>query len=70
MTDGYKGEGETPSTTIATVTWVSGTHCGIAYGGNIFEAEDVYGLGVTVANTVLADYLPSSRQWAVVAILT
>ena len=62
-------EGETPSTTIAIVTLVDGTTIGIAREGVVFEGVDIYSLGVAVGDTVLADYLSSSGQWIIVAIV-
>jgi hypothetical protein len=62
----------TPTTTGATVIYIDAGDpkiCGIAYGGLIFEAYDIYTLGAAVGQQVLADYLPSARQWCVVAIV-
>jgi hypothetical protein len=64
---------KTPTTTMGTVTYVDVTDaqiCGLTWGGQVFEAWDTYGLGVAVGDQVLADYLPSARQWCVVAIVT
>ena len=62
--------GETPSTTMGVVTLVDAGTIGIAREGVVFEAVDIYSLGVAVGDTVLADYLPSSGQWIIVAIVT
>lgn len=64
------GEQNTPTTTMGAVVSVNGAVCGIAYGGQIFEATDPQGLVPSVGVTVLADYLPSARQWVIVAIVT
>ena len=67
----YLGEGETPSTTIATITYAAaaGGNYGVAYGGQIYEAVDPLELEPAVADTVLIDYLPSAGQWVIVAIV-
>ena len=60
-----------PTTSIiGVIVSVSGIIYGIAYQGQIFEATDNTGVGPAVGNVVLADYLPSSGQWIVVAIIT
>jgi len=61
-----------PTTTIFGVIVSSdpGGILGIANEGEIFEAADLLGLAPVVGDTVLADYLPSSGQWIVVAIVT
>lgn len=60
-----------PTTTIFGVIVSAGPGgiLGIANEGEIFEAADLLGLTPVVGDTVLADYLPSSGQWIVVAIV-
>ena len=59
----------TPTTTFGVVVSVAGTVCGIAYQGEIFEAADTMDVGPAVGDTVLADYLPATMQWIIVAIV-
>lgn len=65
MTD----QGRTPTTTLGVVVSVNDKVIGITYLGQIFEAYDGQGLAPSVGDTVLADYLESSRQWIIQAVL-
>lgn len=58
-----------PSTLLAQVTWADAGNAiyGIAYSGQIFEAVDPNGTQPAVGDMVLADYLPSSGQWVIIA---
>lgn len=61
-----------PTTTIGVITSVDAINgvYGLAYGGRIFEAADPSAVAPVVGDHVLADYLPSSSQWILVAIIT
>ena len=61
---------KTPSSIIAIVTEnpAAGSY-GLAWGGMVFEASDPSSQAPAVGALVLADYLPSSRQWIIVATL-
>lgn len=61
---------KTPSSIIATITDnpAAGSY-GLTWGGTVFEASDPSGIAPAVGALVLADYLPSSRQWIIVATL-
>jgi hypothetical protein len=61
---------KTPTSIIATITAnpAAGSY-GLTWGGTVFEASDPSGIAPAVGALVLADYLPSSRQWIIVATL-
>ena len=66
-------EGETPTTTLGTITYAptapNTEPYGLAREGAIFEAADPNDITPVVGDLVLADYLPSSGQWIIVTIV-
>jgi hypothetical protein len=58
-----------PSSIVGIITYVNLTVFGVTFQGEIFEAADVYGVAPIVGDVVLADYIPSARQWAIVTIV-
>ncbi len=63
------GEGEVLTTIVGATVYANPPIYGIAVGGQVYEAADPNGVAPAVGNSVLADYLPSARQWVIVAIL-
>jgi len=66
---GYMGEGKTYTTIRAVVTHAAAPIYGIAVGVQIFEAADPQLVAPLVGDVVLADYLPSSGQWLILAVV-
>ncbi len=64
------GEGEMLTTIMAVATYANPPVYGIAASGQVYEATDPNGIAPAVGDSILADYLPSARQWVIVAILT
>jgi hypothetical protein len=62
---------ETLTTVFGHIISVSGSGivCGMVREGTVYEANDILSIGPVVGDMVLADYLPSSRQWIIVAIV-
>ena len=59
----------TPTTTFGIIVSAAAPVYGLAHMGQIFEANDLLSIAPAVGNTVLADYIPASRQWIIVAIV-
>lgn len=62
---------KTPSSIIAIVTEMpaAGSY-GLAWGGMVFEGSDPGAIGPAVGDRVLADWLPGTRQWIIVGIVS
>lgn len=62
---------KTPTSIIATITDnpAAGSY-GLAWGGMVFEGSDPGAIGPGVGDRVLADWLPGTRQWIIVGIIT
>lgn len=63
----YGNEGITPTTAIGTVVLIA--PYAVAVAGQVYEAVDPQTWAPVVGDSVLIDYLPSSGQWIIVAII-
>mgnify|MGYP001578010629 CR=1 FL=1 len=58
------------TTAFGVITTASGTVFGVLVGDQIYEGQDPLSIGPVVGDAVLVDWLPSSGQWVIVAIVT
>jgi len=64
-----RNEGQTLSTAFGTIVTVAAPIYGVAVGQQCYEAADLLSIAPAVGDVVLADWLPSSGQWVIVAIV-